>query len=218
MVNVIERDSRRFRHSCLSRSTGTGGFPFSVTPQQHPLQTSTCAITRRLDANLGDDLVSSSLMPFFRVLCFCECTNRRPWPATLCQHSAGEAPVSARLAHDSPLFVHNVCHAIWTLAVDRLFAPRACRTCKSRELEQRLRACLQEAGYSYPIPSGQQCDRAHNRPIRDSWATAHQRLTPFPRKASSARKLDRFPGLGHVPTFCACPWLRASANSLVSWR
>jgi hypothetical protein len=29
----------------LSQSTGTGGLPFAVFPQQHPWQTATCPIT-----------------------------------------------------------------------------------------------------------------------------------------------------------------------------
>ena len=63
IVNVIEADSRLFRHSCLSHSTGTGGFRFSVTPQQ-PLQTSICVKTRRLDTSLGDDSIPFALILF----------------------------------------------------------------------------------------------------------------------------------------------------------
>ena len=64
IVNVIEGDSRLFRHSCLSHSTGTDGFFFSVTPQQHPLQTSICVKTCRFDTSLGDDPILSVLIPF----------------------------------------------------------------------------------------------------------------------------------------------------------
>src|SRR5579872_1365410 len=39
--------SPRFRHSVFSHSTGTAGFPRSVCPQQQPMQTETCPITRR---------------------------------------------------------------------------------------------------------------------------------------------------------------------------
>jgi hypothetical protein len=37
----------RCRHSSLSHSTGAGGFPRSVCPQQQPMQTETWPITRR---------------------------------------------------------------------------------------------------------------------------------------------------------------------------
>ncbi len=39
------------RHSFLSQSTGTGGLPFSVFPQQHPWQTVRCPITSRFVAS-----------------------------------------------------------------------------------------------------------------------------------------------------------------------
>ena len=68
IVNVIEADSRLFRHSWMSHSTGTGGFRFSVTPQQQPLQTSICTKTRRFDASLGDDSILSALIPFSRIV------------------------------------------------------------------------------------------------------------------------------------------------------
>jgi len=68
IVNVIEADSRLFRHSCLSHSTGTGGFRFSVAPQQQPLQTRICVKTRRFDASLGDDSITSALIPFSCIL------------------------------------------------------------------------------------------------------------------------------------------------------
>ena len=68
IVNVIEVDNRLCRHSLLSHSTGTDGFRFSVTPQQQPLQTIICTKTRRLDANLGDDSILSTLIPFSCIL------------------------------------------------------------------------------------------------------------------------------------------------------
>ena len=58
-----EGDSLLFRHSCLSHSTGTDEFRFSVTPQQ-PVQISICAKTRRLDVSLDDDSIPSALIPF----------------------------------------------------------------------------------------------------------------------------------------------------------
>ena len=68
IVNVIEADSRLFRHSWMSHSTGTGGFRFSVTPQQQPLQTSICTKTRRFDVSLGDASILSALISFSRIL------------------------------------------------------------------------------------------------------------------------------------------------------
>ena len=75
IVNVIEGASRLFRHSCISHSAGTGGFRFSVTPQQQPLQTSICIKTRRFDASLGIDSILSVLIPFSCVLHSCEYTD-----------------------------------------------------------------------------------------------------------------------------------------------
>ena len=69
-----EGDSRLFRHSCLSHSTGTDEFRFSVTPQQ-PVQISICANTRRLDVSLDDDSIPPALIPFSSVLPSCEYTD-----------------------------------------------------------------------------------------------------------------------------------------------
>jgi hypothetical protein len=51
------------RHSLFSQSTGTGGRPFSVFPQQHPWQIVRCPMTIRLVVSGNSSMCSMLLRP-----------------------------------------------------------------------------------------------------------------------------------------------------------